>query len=89
MADVADHAFEAGSKTPPVFRSSVLLCPPQTIIRLPVHTTVLLVRPAGALVVLVGSQTSESGSYRPPVLVCVPPARPPQTIIREPVHTAT
>ena len=42
--------------------------PPQTIIRLPVHTAVWPHRLSGALVVLVAIQLSVPGLYLPPVL---------------------
>jgi hypothetical protein len=52
-----------GLYLPPVFDKD----PPQTIISLPVHTTVFPPRPGGALVVLVGVQLSVLGLYLPPV----------------------
>src|SRR5437870_2287902 len=60
--------------------------PPQTIISLPVQTTVCDSRAAGAFVVLVAVQLSVLGSYRPPVFK-VPGLNPPQTTISLPVQT--
>src|SRR5207249_1349022 len=65
--------------------------PPQTIISVPVQTTVCAFRPSGALVVLVAVQLSISGLYLPPVLKLKLPMvalAPPQTIISVPVHNA-
>jgi hypothetical protein len=52
-----------------------------------------LIRPSGALVVLVAVQLSVLGLYRPPVfnkggLLQPKYPQPPQTIISLPVHTA-
>ena len=56
-----------GLYLPPVFNSYELSSPPQTIISLPVHTAVWLLRASGALVVLVAVQLSVPGLYLPPV----------------------
>ena len=78
-----------GSYLPPVFNSPLIPLPPQTIISLPVHTTVYEYRAVGALVVLVAVQLFVMGLYLPPVfngLLLL--LAPPQTIIWFPVHTA-
>jgi hypothetical protein len=68
-----------------------LLSPPQTIISVPVHTTVCASRPTGAAVTLVATQLLVIGLYLPPVLRDTQEGLqevPPQTIISLPVHTA-
>jgi hypothetical protein len=57
-----------GLYLPPVFKSPLLLNPPQTIISLLVHTALWLERASGAPVVLVAVQLSVLGLYLPPVL---------------------
>src|SRR4029453_19545885 len=58
---------------PPVFKEvsqkwiPVLVHPPQTIISLPLHTTVYAFRAEGALVTLVAVQLPVLGLYLPPV----------------------
>src|SRR4030095_14647783 len=80
---------------PPVFKEvsqkwiPVLVHPPQTIISLPLHTTVYAFRAEGALVTLVAVQLPVLGLYLPPVFTSEKFSfSPPQTIISPPVHTA-
>jgi hypothetical protein len=72
-----------GLYLPPVFKYCPL-CPPQTIISLPVQIAVCRPRSAGAPG-LVAVQLSVLGLYLPPVFNA---PNPPQTIISLPVHTA-
>jgi hypothetical protein len=86
---VAVQAFVVGLYLLPVFDSTMSLYPPQTIISLPVHTAVCLLRAVGALVVLVAVQLSVRGLYRPPVFKWFKPSGiPPQMIISVSVQTA-
>jgi len=60
---VAVQLSVLGLYLPPVSNSPMLLlCPPQMIISLPVHTAECSSRAAGALVVLVAVQLSVMGS---------------------------
>ena len=61
-----------------------ILCPPQMIISLPVHTAECPLRAAGALLVVVAVQLFVPGLYFAPVFK----PDPPQMIISLPVHTA-
>ena len=67
MVLVAVQLSVPGLYLPPVFKTPVLLNPPQTIISLPVHSPAWPPRPSGALVVLVAVQLSVLGLYLPPV----------------------
>ena len=80
----------AGLYLPPVSKGEgeIVSRPPQTIISLPVHTTVLAYRPEGTLLLLVGSQVSAAGLYFPPVFEPLQQSTPPHTIISLPVQTA-
>ena len=77
---------------PGVYRPPLLspFVPPQTIISLPVHTTVCRDRADGTFApVLVVTQLLVPGVYRPPLFRSVGVSSlPPQTIISLPVHTA-
>ena len=64
-----------------------MVLPPQTIISLPVHTAVCLIRTEGALVMEVAVQVFVLGLYLPPVVEKVA-SNPPHTIIWLPVQTA-
>ena len=64
---VAVQLSVLGLYLPPVFKSPLVLFPPQTIISLPVQTAVWCHRATGALVVLVAVQLSVLGLYLPPV----------------------
>ena len=59
--------FVSGLYLPPVLVTPDAPNPPQTIISPPFHTAVWLVRPLGALLVLVAIQVSAMGLYWPPV----------------------
>ena len=85
---VAVQLLVLGLYLPPVFRRPLSLCPPQTIISLPVQTAVWFSRPGGALVVLVAVQLFVLGLYRPPVFKRRALPKPPQTIISLPIQTA-
>ena len=77
-----------GSYEPPVLVHVPLLRrqPPNTIMRVPVHTAECSDRADGAFVIEVGVQWSATGSYRAPVLVGVKMLSPPQMIISVPVQ---
>jgi hypothetical protein len=64
---VAVQLSVPGSYLPPVLKELLAFVPPQTIIRLPVHTAVCRDRAAGALVVPVAVQLSVLELYLPPV----------------------
>ncbi len=85
---VAVQLSVLGLYLPPVFvvEGGFSICPPHTIISLPVQTAVVSYRALGALVVLVAVQLSVLGLYLPPVFI--PSPTPPHTIISLPVHTA-
>ena len=69
MRLVAVQLSVLGLYLPPVLKKVLPpVPPPQTIISLPLHTAVCLIRASGALVVLVAAQRSLLGLYRPPVL---------------------
>jgi hypothetical protein len=85
---VAVQLFVLGLYLPPVFKELGKPDPPQTIISLPLHTTVCSCRASGELVVLVAVQLSVLGLYLQPVFNKVVPSYPPQMIISLPVQTA-
>jgi len=88
MVLVAVQLSVLGLYLPPVFvfEGGFSICPPHTIISLPLQTAVQSCRPTGALVVLVAIQLSVLGLYLPPVFRKLP-LYPPQTTISLPVHT--
>jgi hypothetical protein len=88
---VAVHLSVLGLYLPPVLDPDAYwppLAPPQTIIRLPVHTAVCALRPEGALLRLVAVHVFVLGLYFPPVLIAPDTLTPPHTIISLPVQTA-
>ena len=85
---VSDHVSETGSYLPPELTLPPMSAPPQTIMRLPVHTAEKLFLAVGAPVVEVAIQVSVDGLYLPPELSLPDPPVPPQIIICEPVHKA-
>lgn len=88
---MSDQVLLAGSYRPPELVNPVNSNPPHTIIRVPVHTAMCVMRAVGALVVAVAFHVLFDGLYRPPVFSGfkpVVPPDPPQTIISVPVHTA-
>jgi hypothetical protein len=89
MVLVAVQLSVLGLYLPPVFKTSLPLSPPQTIIALSGQTAVWKNRATGALVVLVAVQLSVLGLYCPPVFKALTPSGvPPQTIISLPIQTA-
>lgn len=90
--EVGNQVSPVGSYKPPesVETMDPAVDPPQTTMRLPVHTPVWYQRALGAPVSVVLCQFAVDGLYRPPVFTVVLPGTtmPPQSTIREPVQTA-